>query len=107
MSRIWLIKVVLVGFCCPKLLSSAQPLERQRMRRMVRRDMSNTSVAGLERVTMQTVGKWRRRFVQHRLAGLADAACCGAPRTLSDAQVERVIIRTLESKPKHATHWST
>jgi transposase len=87
---------------------SAQALA-QRARIVLRcaEGMTNTAVAGVERVTMQTVGKWRRRFVQQRLAGLADAARCGAPRTLSDAQVEGVIIRTLESKPKHATHWST
>ena len=69
--------------------------------------LSNTAVAKTERVTGATVGKWRARFVQQRLAGLDDNARSGAPRTLTDAHVERVITRTLESKPKHATHWST
>lgn len=82
---------------------------RHRRTRIVLRcaeGMTNTAVAGAERVTMQTVGKWGRRFVQQRLAGLADAARSGAPRTLSDVQVERVIIRTLESKPKYAAlYW--
>lgn len=88
--------------------TSAQALaQRARIVLLCAEGLTNTDVAKRERVTMQTVGKWRRRFVQQRLAGLDHAARCGAPRTLSDAQVERVIIRTLESKPKHATHWST
>jgi len=38
---------------------------------------------------------------------LLDEARPGQPRKLSDAQVEAVITRTLESKPAGATHWST
>lgn len=58
-------------------------------------------------VTRQTVGKWRRRFVEKRLDGLLDEPRPGAPRRVSDAQVEQVIIETLETKPADATHWST
>jgi hypothetical protein len=58
-------------------------------------------------VTKQTVGKWRKRFLQKRLDGLLDEARPGTPRKLSDAEVERVLTLTLESKPKDATHWST
>jgi len=64
-------------------------------------------VARHERVCRLTVGKWRRRFVLKRLDGLLDDPRPGAPRKISDAQVERVVIRTLESLPKDATHWST
>ena len=53
------------------------------------------------------VGKWRRRFVEHRLDGLSDDPRPGAPRTITDDQVEAVIVKTLEEKPKDATHWST
>ena len=42
-----------------------------------------------------------------RLDGLADEPRPGAPRTVTDADVERVVTRTLETKPKNATHWST
>jgi transposase len=68
---------------------------------------SNASVGGELGITVQTVGKWRRRFVSTRLDGLLDEPRPGAPRTIGDADVERVITLTLESKPKDATHWST
>ena len=53
------------------------------------------------------VGRWRRRFIAKRLDGLVDEPRRGAPRTVSDAQVEDVIVRTLEHTPRGATHWST
>ena len=54
-----------------------------------------------------TVGKWRARFVEHRLDGLLDEPRPGAPRKISDAEVERAITMTLETMPEGATHWST
>lgn len=68
---------------------------------------SNKDVARQERVTSQTVGKWRRRFVARRLGGLLDEPRVGARRRISDTDVERVLTMTLESTPKNATHWST
>lgn len=59
---------------------------------------------GLDR---QTVGKWRRRFVEHRVDGLHDNPRSGTPRTLEDARIEAVIVRTLETLPPDATHWSS
>jgi len=53
------------------------------------------------------VGKWRERFRKDGLEGLADEPRPGAPRKISDAQVEAVITRTLESTPEQGTHWST
>lgn len=53
-----------------------------------------------------SVGKWRRRFVKDRIAGLTDEYRPGRPRTVSDDQVTQVIERTLNSTPKDATHWS-
>lgn len=67
----------------------------------------NKVVAVRQRVTPQTVSKWRTRFVEHRLDGLLDAPRTGAPRTIDDARVDAVIAKTLESVPKAATHWST
>lgn len=54
-----------------------------------------------------TVGKWRKRFVARRLDGLYDAPRPGQPRKITDADVERIVVTTLEEKPKNATHWST
>jgi transposase len=68
---------------------------------------SNAQVAQLLRVTPQTVGKWRSRFVARRLDGLLDEPRPGAPRKVGDAQVERLIATTLNHKPRDATHWST
>jgi transposase len=53
------------------------------------------------------VGTWRNRFIAERLEGLVDEPRPGTPRTVTDADVERVVTRTLETKPKAATHWST
>ncbi|ENO99159.1 putative transposase [Thauera phenylacetica B4P] len=69
--------------------------------------MENKAVAVRQRVTPQTVSKWRARFVKHRLEGLLDAPRPGAPRSIDDARVDAVIARTLESIPQGATHWST
>lgn len=57
-------------------------------------------------VSRPTVGKWRARFVERRLDGLLDEPRPGAPRTVDDEKVERVVTLTLELNPKGATHWS-
>lgn len=68
---------------------------------------TNTEVAAELGVAKPTVGKWRSRFVNRRLDGLLDEPRPGAPRKISDADVERIVTLTLETTPKDATHWST
>lgn len=68
---------------------------------------SNTDVAKRLRTTGTTVGKWRERFRQRGLDGLYDEPRPGAPRTVLDDKVEEIVMKTLETKPKDATHWST
>ena len=68
---------------------------------------ANQAVAAKLRTTGTTVGKWRRRFVGGRVAALYDEPRPGAPRTISDDAVERIVVQTLEAKPKGRTHWST
>jgi transposase len=68
---------------------------------------NNTTVAAELGLANATVGKWRARFVSRRLDGLLDEPRPGAPRKISDADVERVVALTLETAPEDATHWST
>ena len=70
-------------------------------------ETTDTAVARRHRTTNATVGKWRTRFIVRRLDGLYDEPRVGAPRTISDEEVEAVIVKTLETTPKGATHWST
>jgi transposase len=69
--------------------------------------LSNNAVADKVDVHQATVVKWRKRFLERGVDGLIDEPRPGAPRTISDADVEAVIVRTLEDKPTDATHWST
>jgi len=69
--------------------------------------LDNKVVAKKLRCSLGMVGKWRGRFLEARLEGLYDEPRPGAPRKLSDEQVEQVVIQTLESTPRGQTHWST
>jgi transposase len=68
---------------------------------------SDVDVAARLGFNRHTVGKWRKRYLADGLDGLLDEPRPGRPRLISDAQVEEVIVRTLETTPKGATHWST
>ena len=99
--------------------------ERQTLQRWARRPSSSQALAQRCRIVLgcaagkpnkqvaaevgvwpQTVGVWRRRFVERRLEGLVDEPRPGGPRTITDEQVEAVVVATLERAPKDATHWS-
>ena len=67
----------------------------------------NKDVAAELGLSEDTVGKWRRRFVDHRVEGLHDEPRAGAPRTIEDERIEAIIVQTLESLPANATHWSS
>jgi transposase len=68
--------------------------------------LDNKSVVAKLGCAEATVGKWRRRFVAKRLDGLVDEPRPGGPRSISDEQIEQVLVATLERTPKDATHWS-
>jgi len=68
--------------------------------------LDNKQVAAKLGVVPATVSKWRRRFVDQRLDGLLDEPRPGGPRSISDEQIEAVIVATLERTPRDATHWS-
>src|SRR3954451_6839175 len=69
--------------------------------------LKKTEIAAELAVHREMAAKWRSRFAEQRLDGLTDEPRPGRPRTISDEQVEEVVVRTLETTPKDATHWST
>ena len=110
----------------PKAELKLTELEREELERFARRARSNrdlalrskiilTCAAGDSNVAVgkrlhvspKTVGKWRRRFIEQRVAGLLDEPRVGGPRKITDDEVEAVVVKTLETKPKGRTHWST
>jgi transposase len=110
----------------PKPALVVTPDEREQLERLARRGrvnrhiafrakvilacaegISNIEVARRLRTRNETVGIWRNRFVIDRLDGLLDEPRPGAPRKISDEEVEKVVVQTLESLPSGRTHWST
>jgi transposase len=87
----------------------SQPLLARRARVVLAcaEGIDNKSVARKLRCSLGMVGKWRARFLKTRLEGLYDEPRPGAPRQVTDARVEEVVIQTLESTPRGETHWST
>ena len=110
----------------PKKTLELTTEEREKLSMLARRPKSSQAMAMRARIVLQcaegfandevakklgltrpTVGKWRERFRVRRLEGLLDEPRPGAPRSITDKQVEGVVTRTLESMPANATHWST
>jgi transposase len=87
---------------CPQALAL-----RARLILLCAAGRSNTEAVADLHITLQTVGKWRQRFIEKRLDGLLDEHRPGTPRKLSAADVDRVLGLTLDSMPAHAAHWST
>jgi transposase len=69
--------------------------------------LANKDVAARLGVSKQMVTRWRVRFARERLDGIYDEPRPGAPRTITDAKIEKAVVDTLEETPKGATHWST
>jgi transposase len=109
----------------PKTELVLTPEERDQLERWSRRRKSSQALALRSRIVLAcaqgadnktvatqlgcaaaTVGKWRSRFVEHRLDGLTDEQRPGRPASISAEQVEDVVVSTLESTPDNATHWS-
>jgi transposase len=87
----------------------SQPLLARRARVVLAcaEGLANNAVAKRLRCSLGMVAKWRSRFLKTRLEGLYDEPRPGAPRKITDAQVEQIVIQTLESAPRGETHWST
>jgi transposase len=88
--------------------TSAQALaQRARIVLLAAEGLKNTEIAQRLGVSRNMVTTWRSRFAAHRLDGLLDEPRPGRPRTITDDKVEEVVVKTLETTPKDATHWST
>jgi transposase len=88
--------------------TSAQALAlRSRIVLLAADGLRNTEIARELGIHRNVAGKWRSRFLEHRLDGLSDEPRPGRPRTITDEQVEDVVVKTLETTPRGATHWST
>jgi transposase len=88
--------------------TSAQALAlRSRIVLLAADGLNNTEIAARLGLALSSVRKWRKRFSEDRLDGLTDEPRPGRPRTITDEKVEEVIVKTLETTPRDATHWST
>ncbi len=88
--------------------TSAQALaQRSRIVLLAAEGLKNTEIAERLGTGRPMITKWRNRFGEHRLDGLIDEPRPGRPRTVTDEQVEAVVVKTLETTPTDATHWST
>ena len=91
------------------LRTPSAPLEKSMRAGIVLRaadGASNTEIAREMRVSLQTVGLWRRNFAARRMEGLETAPRSGRPRAISDEEVQRVLAKTLEPPPDGTTQWS-
>jgi transposase len=88
--------------------SSAQALaQRCRIVLLADAGLNNTEIACQLGISVKSARKWRSRFGAHGLDGLVDEPRPGRPRSITDDQVEEVVVKTLEATPRDATHWST
>lgn len=79
---------------------------RVRIVLMAAEGATNRAIAEKVGLSLQSVGKWRRRYLQGGLPGLHDELRPGRPRSISDAQVAALIRKTLKTQLKEGTHWS-
>jgi putative transposase len=68
--------------------------------------LTNQAIAEKVGLSKPMVGKWRQCYLEHGLTGLHDEMRPGRPRSVSDEEVAALLRKTLQSKPKGATHWS-
>ena len=96
----------LKAFARARSLAHAQVLRAQTVL-MAADGLTNTVIAEKLRTSRETVGKWRRRYLERGIEGIYDEIRPGRPRSYDDEQVAELIQRTLDSRPEGATHWST
>lgn len=58
-------------------------------------------------ISPTTLTRWRKRFEQYRLQGLADAPRSGRGDRITPAVEAKILALTQQPPPKPATHWTT
>src|ERR1700689_4068471 len=83
-------------------------VERARIVLLAAAGRQDKDVAAELGITAQKAARWRKRFLALGMTGLEkDAPRPGRTPSISAAKVKRVIQKTTQEKPPHATHWST
>lgn len=82
-------------------------VQRARLVLMAADGHTNAAIAVKLGLSQQSVSKWRQRYVEQGLQGLHDELRPGRPRSISDERVAALVRKTLESRPKDRTHWSS
>ena len=95
----------LVGFAASRSLPHAL-VARARLVLWAAEGIANQEIAARLSWSKATVGKWRQRYVEHRLVGIHDELRPGRPRSVSDEQVAILLRRTLKQNPPAGTHWT-
>jgi transposase len=79
---------------------------RARIILLAAQGLESSRIAQELRTNPNTVGLWRRRFLDVGLAGLEEAPRPGRPKTIDPAKAHRVITEVVRP-PKHRARWST
>jgi len=93
--------------CARRSKTARLVAQRARAILMAADGATNVAIADHLKVARVSVGKWRKRFVTRRLDALYDEPRPGAPRRIGDDAIVALIVKTLETRPRKATHWST
>jgi transposase len=82
-------------------------MKRAKIILMAEKGEQNKTIADVLRIEPRQVSRWRRRFVEKRLAGIEkDLARGGRKATKREQMAPLIVERTTQTKPSHATHWS-
>ena len=82
-------------------------MKRAKIVLMAAEEQQNKMIAKLLRIDRRQVSRWRRRFVEKRLAGIEKDLPRGGRKAKKREQMTTLIIETTtQSKPSNATHWS-
>jgi transposase len=87
---------------------AARLVERAQIVLQAAAGKTDVEIAKALDITRQTVGLWRRRFLDRGIAGIEkDAPRSGRPRVIAASKIDEIVSLTTRQTPAHATQWST